>query len=36
MKLKLKNKRSIKVWGSGKVSREILFVDDFADATLFF
>tara|TARA_Y100001958_G_C20637080_1_gene171408 strand:- start:57 stop:503 length:447 start_codon:yes stop_codon:yes gene_type:complete len=33
---KLKNKRSIKLWGSGKVSREILFVDDLADATLFF
>ena len=29
-------KKSVKVWGSGKVLRELLFVDDFADAVYFF
>jgi len=33
---KISNKKSVKVWGSGKVLRELLYVDDFADAVLFF
>ncbi len=33
---KISNKKTIKVWGSGKVFRELLFVDDFADAVYFF
>ena len=30
------NKKYIKVWGSGKPKRELLFVDDFAKAIVFF
>ena len=33
---KISNKKTVKVWGSGKVLRELLYVDDFADAVLFF
>ena len=33
---KIKNKKSINVWGSGKVYREMIFVDDIADACVFF
>ena len=33
---KIYNKKIVKVWGSGKVLRELLFVNDFADAVLFF
>jgi len=33
---KLKNKKSIEVWGSGKPSRELIFVDDIADACIYF
>ena len=33
---KVKNKKSIEVWGSGKVYREMIFVDDIADACVFF
>ena len=33
---KILNKKTVKVLGTGKVLRELLFVDDFADATLFF
>ena len=33
---KIKNKSSITVWGSGKPFRELVFVDDVADACIFF
>ena len=33
---KMNNKKKVKVWGSGKVLRELLYVEDFADAVLFF
>jgi len=33
---KIKNKKSIEVWGSGKVYREMIFVEDIADACVFF
>tara|TARA_B100000579_G_scaffold148368_1_gene120333 strand:- start:1021 stop:1932 length:912 start_codon:yes stop_codon:yes gene_type:complete len=33
---KLKNKKSIEVWGSGKPLRELIFVDDIADACIYF
>ena len=33
---KIKNKESIVVWGSGKPKRELLYVDDLADACIFF
>ena len=33
---KTKNKKSIEVWGSGKVYREMIFVDDIADACVYF
>lgn len=32
---KIKNKKYVEVWGSGKVKREFLFVDDLADAIVF-
>ncbi len=33
---KISKKKNIKLWGSGKALRELLFVDDFADAVLYF
>ena len=33
---KISNKKTVKVWGSGKVLRELLYVEDFAEAVLFF
>ena len=33
---KINNKKTIEVWGSGKPFREIIFVDDLADACIFF
>ena len=33
---KIKNKKSVKVWGSGKALRELLYVEDFADAVVYF
>ena len=33
---KINNKKIVKVWGTGKVLRELLYVEDFADAVLFF
>ena len=33
---KLRNKKSIEVWGSGKPLRELIFVDDIADACVYF
>ena len=33
---KIKNKKIFKVWGSGKPLRELIFVDDIADACIFF
>ncbi len=33
---KLKNSKSIEVWGTGKAKRELIFVDDIADACIFF
>ncbi len=33
---KRKNKSAIKIWGSGKPKREIIYVDDVADACIFF
>ena len=33
---KSKNKKSIEVWGSGKPLRELIFVDDIADACVYF
>jgi GDP-L-fucose synthase len=33
---KLKNQRTITLWGSGKAKRELIYVDDLADACIFF
>ena len=33
---KMKQKKTLLVWGSGKVKRELMFVDDFAKATIYF
>ena len=33
---KIKNKKKIILWGSGKAKRELMFVDDFADSVIFF
>ncbi len=33
---KIKKKKSITLWGNGKPKRELLYVDDFADACVFF
>ena len=33
---KIKKKKTIKIWGNGKAKREILFVDDLADACEYF
>ena len=35
-KAKIKNKKKIYLWGSGKPKRELMFVDDLAEAVLFF
>ena len=32
---KIKNKKYVEIWGSGKVKREFLYVDDLADAISF-
>ena len=34
--VKIKKSKTIKIWGSGKVKREIIFVDDLAEACVFF
>ena len=34
--VKIKKTKKIKIWGSGKVKREIIFVDDLAEACIFF
>ena len=31
-----KNQNYIEVWGNGKTKRELIYVDDIADATIFF
>lgn len=33
---KTKNKKNLLIWGSGKAKRELMFVDDFAEAVVFF
>ena len=33
---KIKNKKTVVIWGTGKPKRELLFVDDLADACIFF
>ncbi len=33
---KLKNKKQINLWGTGKPKRELIFVDDLADAVIYF
>ncbi len=33
---KIQNKKYFEVWGSGKARRELMYVDDFADALIFF
>jgi GDP-L-fucose synthase len=33
---KIKNKKTITLWGTGKVKRELIYVDDLADACIFF
>ena len=33
---KMNNNKEVKVWGSGKVLRELLYVEDFAEAVVFF
>ena len=33
---KLNNKKNLVIWGTGKAKRELMFVEDFADAILFF
>ena len=33
---KINRKKKLTIWGNGKVKRELLFVDDFADACIFF
>ena len=34
--LKKKKKKILKIWGSGKVRREVIYVDDLADACIYF
>ena len=36
MRQKLKKKKYISLWGNGKVKRELIFVNDIADACIFF
>ena len=33
---KINNKKNLIIWGSGKAKRELMFVEDFADALIFF
>ena len=33
---KIKNKKNLELWGNGKTKRELIFVDDLADAIIFF
>ncbi len=33
---KIKNKKSITIWGNGKAKRELMYVDDLADACIYF
>ena len=33
---KINNRKEIKIWGNGKTKRELIFVDDIADAIIFF
>ena len=33
---KKNNKKNLKIWGTGNAKRELMFVDDFADAVVFF
>ena len=33
---KIKQKKNVKIWGTGKPKREVMFVDDLADACIFF
>jgi GDP-L-fucose synthase len=33
---KIKKKKKLVIWGSGKPKRELMFVDDFADASIYF
>tara|TARA_B100000530_G_C15479037_1_gene297731 strand:- start:32 stop:475 length:444 start_codon:yes stop_codon:yes gene_type:complete len=33
---KIKNKKIVTLWGNGKAKRELLYVEDFADACVFF
>ena len=33
---KIKNKKNLKIWGTGKPKREVMYVDDFADSIIFF
>ena len=33
---KINNKKILELWGNGKTKRELIFVDDLADATIFF
>jgi len=34
--LKINNKNSLQIWGNGKVKRELIYVDDVADACIYF
>ena len=33
---KIKNKKTLELWGNGKTKRELIFVDDLAEAIIFF
>ena len=33
---KIRNKKELLIWGTGKAKRELMFVDDFADSVIFF
>ena len=35
-KLKINNKNSLQIWGNGKAKRELIYVDDVADACIYF
>ncbi len=36
LECKIKNKKTLEIWGSGKPLREMIFVDDIADACIYF